>query len=331
MNSTIDLTYITHTFEFYSIIIVCGIGFVTNFMNIQVNLRPNIQKKSTMGFYNICLSISSSFALIFIGFLLLFPQSLGTNLLVSSDIVCRIVPYFAFAFTELNAWLNVMVSIDRVVLMSYENPVAYNTKFHRLRERRTLFLIVASLITFILIINVPGLFFYLSPRTTLQDPLTNLTKIIDAECTANQVVRLVRDSIFVIFRTLLPLFIQILLSCILVYKLLKLKINVRTLSLKKEYVFTMTIVVFNLIFILSDLLVLTTTILINVYGYSQAYVSSMSNESAIASFAHVVAIVIVLFNYFDLLFFVNLILHSKFRREARKLYVDWTFSFAKNV
>jgi hypothetical protein len=63
MPSTIDLTNLTVSFQYYSTISVGSIGFITNLMNIHVSLSSEIQKTS-MGFSNICLSITHIFTII---------------------------------------------------------------------------------------------------------------------------------------------------------------------------------------------------------------------------------------------------------------------------
>ena len=75
MQSSINLVKLTQELGYFYVLIVCSFGFLTNFMNVQVSLRKEIQK-TTMGFYNICLSISNVFGLIFVGFIGLFPQSI---------------------------------------------------------------------------------------------------------------------------------------------------------------------------------------------------------------------------------------------------------------
>ena len=85
---------------------------------------------------------------------------------------------------------------------------------------------------------------------------------MSAQCIATNLILVLRDSIVIASRMALPLMIQLVLSTFLIYKLLKLKINATTLSLKKEYTFTLTVVIFNMIFILSDAITLTTTVII---------------------------------------------------------------------
>ena len=324
MQSSINLVKLTQELGYYYVLIVCSFGFLTNFMNVQVSLRKEIQK-TTMGFYNICLSISNVFGLIFVGFIGFFPQSIGANLLVKSDILCKLLPYFSRFFFQLNSWLNVMVSIDRVILMSYENVNAYNNRSPHLKDKSKLFRLISALIVILLVINVPGLLFYLTPQTIAQDFVTNKTEIIPVQCKSSRLIGLFRDFIGIASRTILPLIIRFILTLILIYKLFSLKVNAMTLSLKKEYSFTFTIVIINFIFILADTFILITTIFINIYGYNQTFVSLISNESAIASFVYVVSVMSTLLFYFVLLFFVNLFVHKRFRRETRKLYLQWIY------
>jgi hypothetical protein len=95
------------------------------------------------------------------------------------------------------------------------------------------------------------------------------------------------------------------------------------MSLKREYKYTITIIVLNIVYIFTDLMVIASLISINVYGYNQTYISRTSNESAIASFIYIFVIVFAIFIVGDLIFFVNLFTNMKFKREEKRLYFDW--------
>ena len=92
-------------------------------------------------------------------------------------------------------------------------------------------------------------------------------------------------------------------------------------SLRKEYKFAFTVIILNIVDFVTDMPFLISTIFINIYGYSQSYVTTTSNEAAIASFAYVAAGVLSLFMYV-LLFFVNLISNKLFRNEVRKIFKE---------
>jgi hypothetical protein len=317
MPSTIDLTNLTVNFLYYSTISVGSIGFITNLMNIHVSLTNEIQKTS-MGFSNICLSIVTIFSIIFACFLTLYPQPFGmSNLLITSPLACKLIPFFARIFTQLGAWINVSMSFDRLIVMYYKNMEAYKKRPDIIKNKKNLSLIFFLLTILIGIISFPSLLY----EVRVSNNATNVTVLMCAPPSTN--IGLLRDLIPLFVRIVIPSVIQIIMSVILVNKLLKLKINVNTLSLKREYKYTITIIVLNIVFIFTDLMVIASLISINVYGYNQTYISKTSNESAIASFIYVFVIMLVFFIIGDLLFFVNLFTNKKFKREAKRLYFDW--------
>lgn len=176
-----------------------------------------------------------------------------------------------------------------------------------------------SVIIIICIINIPGLFYYLNKETII-NPLTNQTNSVNLSCTSSSFVSFLTNLIYILSRLVIQFLIKLILTMILIYKLSKLKINVTTLSLKREYVFTFTIAILNMISIVSDVFVLITSIFNKIYGYNQTYISLTSNQSAIASFVYICSVVSSLFFLVDFLFVVNVITNRSFRKEARKLF-----------
>ena len=321
MASSIDLTNTTHSFEFYCVLIIGSIGILTNLMNIHVSFKKEFQE-TTMGFYNILLSITGILIIIFVCFLSAFPQSIGENeLILTSDIACKLFPYFSRIFLMLNTWINVMVSTDRMILMSYNNIASYNRRSPLLKDRHKMILYVGGLALIICLLNFAGFLFHLETQTQI-DLMTNKT-LTSLHCTSTPMIVLIRDLIPMLFRVIIPLIIQIVISIILVIKLSKLKINVRTLSLKREYRFTFTIIFVNFIFIIADLFLLISTILINIYGYNQTYVSTTSNSSAVVSFVYICSVFGEILMRYDFLFFINLFTNSKFRKESKKIYLNF--------
>jgi hypothetical protein len=319
MPSTINLTNQTNALQLYSFAFIIPVGFITNVLNILVNARDKFQQ-TTMGFYNIFWSIFNIFWIICL-FLQASIPLIGLNkLILKSDIACKLLPYFVRLFGQLNMWINVVASFDRLLLMSYENLAAYNNRFLNNNNKIRLLKILVLMVLILSAVNSPGLLFYLETDTVVFNNLTNQTSFT-IQCTSTPLISLIRDSISSLFRIVLPIVIQTVISCILIYKLSVLEINVTTLSLKKEYRFTFTMVIINLLFIFSQLLLLMGLIFTNIYGYNQTYISTTSNESAVSSFFYTCAILCSTFINTNLLFFVNLITNFKFREEAKKIFV----------
>jgi hypothetical protein len=318
MPSTIDLTNLTVSFQYYSTISVGSIGFMANLMNIHVCMSSEIQKTS-MGFSNICLSITQIFTIIIICFLNFYPQPFGVpNLLITSTLACKLIPFFSRIFPQVGAWINVFMSFDRLIVMHYENMDAYKKRPNLIKTKMNLSFIFFMLTIIVSIINFPSLLYEV---TGVGNNVTNVTVFMCAPPSVN--IGLLRDFIPLFVRIVIPSVLQIVMSVILVNKLLKLKINVNTLSLKREYKYTFTIIVLNIVYIFTDLMAIASLISINVYGYNQTYISKTSNESAIASFIYIFVIIFVIFIICDLLFFVNLFTNKKFQREAKRLLFDW--------
>jgi hypothetical protein len=316
MASTINLTTTTYDFQFYAYIFLGSFALLSNILNIAVSCR-NTLRKTNMCFYNVIMSTFN--ILIIISRFFSSTPSFGlSDFLLVSRVTCVLIPYLSRVVSQASVWIYVFISFDRTILMSYKNMEAFKNRSPHFREKNKLMLLIMGLIVLILLINTPSLFYYISNQTSF-NPLTNQTTI-SVSCTAAPIVSLLRDLVSILSRLVLQLIFKSILTFILVYKLLKLKINVTTLSLKREYVFTFTISILNIISILSELFVLVAYLFINIYGYNQTYISTTSNESAIASFVYVCSVVISLFLLVDLLFIINLITNKEFRKEAKKLF-----------
>ena len=240
MPSSIDLTNLSHSIELYSIATFGCIGLVTNIMNINVSSSKEIQK-TTMGVYNIMMSILNILVIVVLGFLNFFPQSIGKKeLILTSDLWCILLPYLTRVFNQMTSWLAVLISIDRVILVSY------NKNSSQIKNTKQISIATLIILIILCLINTPGFFFILETQISI-DPSTNRSINSTACNPLAPTIGLVRDLIGVLSRVILPMIITIITNIYLISKLLQLKINVRTLSLKREYKFTFTIVVLNCI------------------------------------------------------------------------------------
>ena len=318
MSSRLDLTRETYLLQYYSILSLTFLGFITNTLNIVISSRTEIQK-TTMGYYNIVMSTFNILAIL-AKILQTFPSFGIQDLTLMSDAGCRLLPYLARVTIQMSTWINILISFDRLLFMSYTNIGAYNNRPLNQKDTKKLTKITFILIIIICIMNVPNLFFHLENETYLKNT-TNQTTFIPA-CTASPLITSIRDIFSSAFRVVIPAGILVVISIILVYKLLRLKINVTTMSLKREYKFTFTIIVLNIVFILSDILILLGLVFINIYGYNQTYISTTSNASAVASFFYQCSVALNLFIIACLVFLVNLITNAKFRREAKKIFIE---------
>ena len=315
-----DLTKETNSLVFYSVVIICPIGIITNLMNIKVSRSEEIQKTS-MSFFNIRLSIFNILVIVFVGFIISFPPSIGEQMVtLNSELACKLIPYFSRIICQMSSWLLVIASFDRMfMLMSYKNKNNVRDP-QEIKDTTKLSRIVVSLFFLFCLINIPNLLFTLETQTVV-DSITNSTTQT-LLCTSSKNIVLIRDVIAKTSYGILPFILQIIISACLIYRLFKLDSVIHTVPINRERKYTFTIIVFNIIFILADVFSTICIVLINYYGYNETtYVSTNSKEAAISSYAYVCSIFLNLFCVCDLLFFINLITNKRFRKEAISIFL----------
>ena len=138
----------------------------------------------------------------------------------------------------------------------------------------------------------------------------------------NPLVGIIRDTTTAVSRIILPLILLIGTNVALILKLKRVSQNVTnaSVSLKRERRFAFTITILNVAYAVANLFSLAATILINVYGYDQSFVTTNTYESALAGFIFVCVQMFATFVNCDLAFIVNLMSHKTFRKEAGKIF-----------
>ena len=172
----------------------------------------------------------------------------------------------------------------------------------------------------ICVINSPGFFYSLQDEKKF-DIATNRT-ITTLVCSSSPVVIILRDMIHLTFRAVIPAAVQTVANILLLRKFLKAKrlITATTISMKREKRFGFTVLILNTIFIITDVVAVSSVIFLEIYGYNQTYISTTSNESAIASLSYVCTYMFVWLIMCDMLFFINLLTNKTFRKETKKTF-----------
>jgi hypothetical protein len=297
--NTIDLTQESYYLEFYMCILIANFGFITNILNILVCLRKEI-RKMPMGFYNINISLNNIMILIVSCYLYFFSQSIGKKEIINMSMyTCLFLPFFSKLFVTISLFLDMMLTFDRLVCFS----VNYRTHFINNRKKCTQIVVVMYVIGSA--INTTCFTGYLENQSKL-DSTTNQT-VDNFICSYSDLIEFIQDSIFSLISIIAPLIIQIVMSCMIIYKLYKMtnQPNVHTLDQKKEKRFAFTVVVLNILSIIGHIPLPISVVIASIYGYDSSLISTTSNESAIASFAFICSIAFGIFFKFTLLFFVN--------------------------
>jgi hypothetical protein len=301
-------------FLFYSCSILLSILILGNILNILICLRKSLLKEM-IGFYNIIISVSNVFTLV-LGGLIVFPITLNYDDLVAiSNFSCILITYFSRVSVQMSSWLHVFLSLDRYLC------VAYNERFKFLfNNKKKLSSIFLGLFVVIMVINVPNVLFRLTYVSSF-DSRENQTSV-SVICTATSSIISIRNTIVIVFRIVLPLLLQIILSILLIHKLFKTRkaVTVASISrnMKKEQRFAHIIVWLNVCFIITETPLMIATLYFGVLGVKTVYPLSESSSNSLAISTLIYYVTSVLGSYmFGSLFFINLFMNRIFKREIR--------------
>lgn len=145
-----------------------------------------------MGFYYSIITIVDILAL-FLTYFLYMNQITTNEYFISSNIYCKFSSYLIRILSQFSSWLNVIVTVDRVISIKYfsKPPVI-------LKNRKFLSLLILSCLFLLSILNIPNLFFY----TIVLISANNKTLAYD--CSSSSQLIFARDLIIILFRMILP-------------------------------------------------------------------------------------------------------------------------------
>ena len=247
---------------FYTNAICVNILIVGNILNIGICLRKTIRKEM-LAFYNILISILNILVLV-ISLAQLFPLTFNLNydLASMSDQACALLTFTGRVIIQMSAWLYVFTSIDRFICV-----VTFNENLKRiLVKKKNVSLILLGLFGFVMVINVPNLFY----RVQTLGSQTNVTK----KCSPpNSTLVLVRNLEIGAFRVILPLSLQILFSFLLIKRLFatRQKANMIGGDMERQYRFTKIIVYLNVSILLTEMPILVMSAYFGFIGASFRY------------------------------------------------------------
>ncbi len=295
---------------FYSCIILGPIGIISNILNIIVCKRKKIRQLA-MGFYSPIMSVFNMITLMFI-YLKFLPTVLGAqNLFSVSDWSCVVYTFFGHMCMQISVWLNVMVSFDRMISITFPH------KFSCIKDRPFLTKILLGLFVFISLMNV--LDFTLRVNET---PSTGNQSIATKSCSAsNKIIGIIQGGIIQMMQTILPYIFVFGLNTILVYKIIESRNNLSIRrSLYRDYKFSFTIVMLNLIFFITQTPLLISSIYFAVLNYQQ--LASSTVKYLFNTFFQVNAFFFASCTISSV-FFVNLAFNKNFKYEFYQLLLEF--------
>jgi hypothetical protein len=293
------LNFLVEKIIFFGTTIVSAFGIVSNFLNILICLRKNL-RNGILGYYNFLISIFNILAFVTISFFY-FPVTIGLKSVANlSDSSCAILTYSTRVFIQMSIWINVGVTIDRFLSVTFPN------RFQFINDRKKLSFIVLIVFKVLLLLNVPNLFY----------------KINQDVCTSTSLVVFIRNLEIALFRAILPSILHIVFSAILIYKLYISGNRVQSnMNDQRDRRYTRIVIALNVFFCLTEFPFSSLTLYFGIIGQTPSYPISegASVSIGIANFIYYVTLAFSGFT-FNSLFIVNLMFNRKFQKELKKIF-----------
>ena len=296
-------------FLYYSTVIILPFGLFFNTLSTIIFLRPRF-KKTTNGFNNIIINTVNNLLLMVI-FAIYYTQSTGKDVLLTSIYACTILSFLARLLAQHSSWIYVILVSERLVCVMY--PVEYKI----FKYKKLIIAVVVSIVfLFLCGLDSPNLLLYLATTQTNSSANQTLSTLV---CTGDALIIRIRDAVVIAFRMVIPFILTILLNIVLVFKLVKIKTQIRSKDsyMLIEYRFAFSIIALNVLFILTLLPNLVALIYLNLAQYDQANLAH-TRQVAVANLMLYVGQYISAYNY-SFNFFINLRANGVFRKEFFRL------------
>lgn len=307
---------LTNYLAYLVTVVLFPLGFIFNIISIVVFRRKNL-REHPISFYNIIILINNNLVIL-INFIVYFTLSLSNDALLWSNSSCQFFSAATRITTSMASWLYVAITMNRIRKICFQNkfPSLTNTK-KKLFTKLSFIVLVIFIV--VLVTNIPHFYFGIETTNTF-DTTTNKT-IVKMLCTAPKNIIYIRDLIAIIVRAIVPLVIIGILNTILIFKLRIFKRKIESNSSnKKEYIFTYSVVVFNVFFIIS-----LTPYVISLYFFNlqqeNPSISITSKVYVITNWIYYFSLFLTLYN-FCFSFLVNLKFNVYFRDEFFQLYYE---------
>ena len=304
MSFILYIMNINYNILFYLSVIIFPLGIFSNTISILVFMRKQFAKYN-IGFFNIYIAISNNI-LLFLSFFVYYSQSKNNDILVWSEFTCKFFNYVIRVFVVNNSWLNVLIAFDRWLCIKYPN------KYKFMENRKFMYLYLVLIMLFSMICHSSNLLLNIVSTTSF-NPSTNQTTTTKL-CTTNEIIVNIRDGLTIIFRSILPFIVMLILNISLIRNLLNMKKKLNmTRSLSRELNFSFSIIALNILFLISILPNMVCLILLNIYQYG--FKSQLTSKNlVIINLAFSASLYFLTYN-FSFPFFVNLKFNKLFRKE----------------
>jgi hypothetical protein len=244
------LNSLSDSINFYNSAIVIPIGILFNFLTIFTFLRPRLRKISNMSIFYVALAIYDILSLTNSILLVQLLPTLNIKLVNLSNPMCKFGNIWRKIVTQAPSWIQLIMTFDRF------RCVVCPQKFRYLENRLKLISTLVCVFIVLTFINTPFLWYYTAEVKTITnvfDSNSNRTMnmtVLSLSCTISSELGLATDILNVLMRSYIPFVLMIFLNVSMTRRFLRSKkiSTSRNRSLKREYIFTLTVFGMSLTF-----------------------------------------------------------------------------------
>ena len=288
------LSKLNNNINNYVSIILPSIGIPCNLISVFIfwRLRRN---KSNMVFLGIFQSVIDAILLLLVLIVFKSQFTIGLNISIQSDSICRFVTFIKRYIYICSSWMLVLITFDRVIFVLYR----YQNRFKFMRNKLVLTASIFGILTFLALVNIPNLFFYLDSSSL--------------SCTSSNIIDATTDIISIVFRTFLPFALMIVFNLLMVQKVFRNAKFKHTALSRREFQLTFAVMVFDVYFFFVNLPLSLYYIFSDVNTYSGA----MNNNPVFKAQYSLANVLTSNFAFFQqtFAFFMHLTFNKLFRSE----------------
>lgn len=240
-----EVTYLgklTTDINNYFLYVSSSIGIPLNFFSTIIFIRL-INNKTNMGFLYSCQTVVDFFVLLLQ--LLVFRSSVvfGRNFNAFSMGACKFITFLRRFIIHASSMLPVLITFDRCIFVLY----GHRARFRRFQQKRYLALMLILMFGIITIIDIPNFFYYIGSRGT---------------CQSDQIPDIFADVISIVLKTFVPFIFMGIFNWLIVRKLMHSAAvgsiggstnKNKSFLHRKEYQFTIAVIVFDLYFLILNI------------------------------------------------------------------------------
>ena len=310
---------------FFGLTCVGGAGVILNILGIIVFNRKRFEKCS-MGLYNSLLAVINN-GVILVTSWNYVPFYFNFNPLVASLASCILTNYLQHAFTVFSSWLDMMITVDRMICITYPK------RFESFKKKKTICLMVAVSFVVCMVSHVLMFEYRIVTNTanlTLVGNLTNNTNNITVAhvthtCITSNNNLLAINVITIALRIILPFTVMTVSNIILIRNLKKIKGERYS---QREASFTHSVVALNVLFFVTHLPFAVLLIYQTVLKFIER--EKFAKLHPKLTYAYEISLIISSYNY-TLPTVINLIFNRLFREEFIDMLVSLRNIFWKPV